>query len=120
MRACTPACQPFPTRDKILARAHRDVAWLCFGMVAKLGSPLWWFRISFSQLEDLGGPKRDVQLFFSDPFFVMTVYAPDREKDLDVYETCIGNVIQVLWEGQRGASKTFHIAGDLTVELLLL
>ena len=52
--------------------------------------------------------------------FVMTVYAPDREKDLDVYETCIGNVIQVLWEGQRAASKTFHIAGDLTVELLLL
>ena len=50
----------------------------------------------------------------------MTVCAPDREKDLDVCETFIGNVIQVLWEGRRAGAKTFYIAGDLTVELLLL
>ena len=52
--------------------------------------------------------------------FVMAVYAPDREKDLDVYETFIGNVIQVLWEGRRAGAKIFNIAGDLTVELGLL
>ena len=49
----------------------------------------------------------------------MAVYALDREKDVDVYETFIGSVIRTSWEGRRAGANTFYIAGDLNVELEL-
>ena len=47
----------------------------------------------------------------------MAVYAPDRDKNLDVYGTFNKDVSKVLWEGRRARAKTFHIAGDLNIEL---
>ena len=89
-------------------------------MVAKWGSPRCWFQTSFSKLRDLGGSKRDVQLFSLEPFFVMTAYAPDCKKDLDVYETFTWNVTNIFWKGRREGANDFYITGDFNVELGLL
>ena len=103
-------------RDKILARAYPDVAWLCFVMVAKLGLATLVVSDQFFKIKrSWRSEKRCTAFHFSGSVFVMAVYAPDREKDLDVYETFIGNVIQVLWEGRRAGAKTSYIAGDITV-----
>ena len=51
---------------------------------------------------------------------VLAVHAPDCRKDLDVYETFVKDVTNVLWEGRRAEAKKFYIVDDLNVELGLL
>ena len=84
-------------------------------VVATLGSPRWWLRISFFKLRDLGGSKRDVQPSLRN-CFVMAVYAPDCNKDSDVHEPSM-NVTKIFWEGRRAGAKDSYISGDFDVEL---
>ena len=51
---------------------------------------------------------------------MMAVKAPDIKKKLDVYETIIKNVTQILWGGRRAGARDFYITGDFNVELGLL
>ena len=51
---------------------------------------------------------------------VMSVYAPDSKKSLEMYEECIASVVEVLREGRKGGAKNFYIAGDINVELGLM
>ena len=51
---------------------------------------------------------------------VMTVCAQDSNKGLEIYATCISNVVKVLRDGRRWEAKDFHITGDLNVELGLM
>ena len=51
---------------------------------------------------------------------VMSVYAPDSKKSLEMYEECIVRVVEVLSEGRKGGARNFHIAGDINVELGLM
>ena len=81
--------------------------------VANLGSQ------RFAQLRDHGSLKRGVQqsaILFGTTL-VMAVYAADSSKSLEMYETCISNVVKVLREGRRGGAKDFYITSDLNVEL---
>ena len=47
----------------------------------------------------------------------MAVYAPDSSKSMEMYETCISNVVRILREGRFGGAKDFYITGDLRVHL---
>ena len=51
---------------------------------------------------------------------VMTVYAPDSKKSLEIYEECVSSVVKVLREGRRGGAKDFYITVDFNVELGLM
>ena len=46
---------------------------------------------------------------------VMTVYAPDSKKNLEMYEECISSVVK-LREGRKGGAQDFYIAGNFNVE----
>ena len=48
---------------------------------------------------------------------VMTVYAPDSSKDMELYETCVLSVLRVLRERRRGGVNKFYVTGDINVEL---
>ena len=37
---------------------------------------------------------------------VMTVYAPDSKKSLEMYKKCVSSVVKVLREGRRGGPRT--------------
>ena len=50
----------------------------------------------------------------------MSVYAPDCEKELKVYEEFVEDAKRSLWEGRRSGARSFYVAGDLNVELGLL
>ena len=50
--------------------------------------------------------------------FVMP--APHCKKDLDVYDSFISSVTNILREGRRGGAREFHIGGDLNGGLGLL
>ena len=51
---------------------------------------------------------------------VMSVYAPDSKKSLEMCEECIANVITVLRECRKGGALDLHIAGDIKAELGLV
>ena len=51
---------------------------------------------------------------------VMSVYAPDSRKSLEMYEECIASVVKVLREGRKGGVRNFYIPGDINVELGLM
>ena len=51
---------------------------------------------------------------------VMSVYAPDSKKSVEMYEECIASVAKVLREGRKGGARNFYIAGDINVELGLI
>ena len=51
---------------------------------------------------------------------VMSAYAPDTSKSLEMYEECIGSVVKHIREGRKGGARNFYIAGDIGVELGLM
>ena len=51
---------------------------------------------------------------------VMAVYAPASSKSLEMYETCISSVVNVLCERRRGGAKNFYVTSDLNVKLGLM
>ena len=89
-------------------------------MVAILGSPRWWFQTSSFKIQRSGRFEERCTAVLFGAVFVMTAYAPDCKKDLNVFETLIKNVTNIFWEGRRGEANDFYITGDFSVELGLL
>ena len=81
-------------RNQIMGRTESDAAWVCL------------LRLPTCKAFHFGS------------VVVTAVYAPECLKDLDVCEKFVKDVTKVLWEGRRAGAKTFHIAGDLSVELV--
>ena len=51
---------------------------------------------------------------------VMTVYARDSKKSLELKAECVSSAVKVLREGHQGGARDFYITGDFNVELGLL
>ena len=51
---------------------------------------------------------------------VMSAYAPDTSKSLEMYEECIASVVKDLREGRTGGVRNFYNTRDIDVELGLM
>ena len=51
---------------------------------------------------------------------VMTVYALDSKKSLEMHEECVSSVVKFLREGRKSGARDLHITGDINVELGLM
>ena len=93
-----------------------------YAIVADSASQLWWFRTVFFEVKRSWRSEERCTAVLFGSVLVMALYAPYCHRDLDVFffETFIKDVSEVLWEVRRAGAKSFHIAGDLNVELGLL